>query len=215
MRMWNGRGKYDDVPAQTRRLPRRRARLCLPETAWAASTACFWTCASPVRSVWNDGLMTTNGERAYAVLKASLGEPEGAGEWFLVDQKRINEFAEVTEDRQFIHVDPEQCATLSPWGVPIAHGFLTLSLLTPLMSSMPQDPKVQEGILMGVNYGFDKVRFVSPVKVDSKIRATSVVSAVDQKDPNTLQVTRTVTVEIEGETKPALVAEWVTRLVYG
>ncbi len=159
--------------------------------------------------------MTTNGESAYAFLQASLGKPEGTGEWFLVDQKRINEFADVTEDRQFIHVDPDKCAELSPWGVPIAHGFLTLSLLTPLVSSVPQDPKALKGIVMGVNYGFDKVRFVNPVKVNSKIRASSVVSAVDQKDPNTLQVTRTVTVEIEGETKPALVAEWVTRLVYG
>ena len=121
----------------------------------------------------------------------------------------------MTEDRQFIHVDPEACAQMSPWKVPIAHGFLTLSLLTELMSCVQQDPKTLEGILMGVNYGFDKVRFVSPVKVDSKIRAVGTVSAVDQKDPNTLQVTRTVTVEIEGETKPALVAEWVTRLVYG
>ncbi len=159
--------------------------------------------------------MATNGENAYAFLQGSVGKHEGTGEWFLVDQARINEFAEVTEDRQFIHIDPEKCAALSPWGVPIAHGFLTLSLLTPLVSSVPQDPKALEGILMAVNYGFDKVRFVSPVKVNSKIRATSVVSAVDQKDPNTVQATRTVTVEIEGETKPALVAEWVTRLIYG
>ncbi|MGB8652144.1 MAG: MaoC family dehydratase [Mycobacteriales bacterium] len=159
--------------------------------------------------------MTTNGENAYAVFQQAIGKPEGEGEWFLVDQKRINEFAEVTEDRQFIHVDPEQCAQLSPWGVPIAHGFLTLSLLTPLCASIPQDPKTLEGILMGVNYGFDKVRFVNPVKVNSKIRASSVLAAVEQKDPNTLQVTRTVTVEIEGESKPALVADWVARLVYG
>jgi acyl dehydratase len=157
----------------------------------------------------------TNGENAYAALKAAIGTTEGTGEWFLVDQKRINEFAEVTEDRQFIHVDPEQCAQLSPWGVPIAHGFLTLSLLVPLCASIPQDLKSLEGILMGVNYGFDKVRFITPVKVDSRIRATSVIAAVELKDPNTLQVTRTVTVEIEGETKPALVADWVTRLVFG
>jgi acyl dehydratase len=159
--------------------------------------------------------MTTNGENAYALLHKAIGTPDGVGEWMLIDQARINDFAEVTEDRQFIHVDPEQCAALSPWGVPIAHGFLTLSLLTALMATVPQDPKVLEGILMGVNYGFDKVRFVNPVKVDSKIRAASVISAVEQKDANTLQVTRTVTVEIAGETKPALVAEWVTRLVYG
>ena len=159
--------------------------------------------------------MTTNGENAYAVLQAAIGKSEGEGEWFLVDQDRINAFAEVTEDRQFIHVDPEQCAQLSPWGVPIAHGFLTLSLLTHLLASVPQDPKSLEGILMGVNYGFEKVRFVNPVKVGSKIRGASSISAVELKDPSTLHLTRTVTVEIEGETKPALVAEWVTRLVFG
>ena len=156
----------------------------------------------------------TNGDNAYAVLQKAVGTTEGSGEWFLIDQKRINDFADVTEDHQFIHVDPEQCADLSPWGVPIAHGFLTLSLLTALCSTLPRDPKILEGIAMGINYGFDKIRFVSPVKVDSRVRATSVVAAVEQKDPNTLQVTRTVTVEIEGETKPALVADWVTRSVY-
>jgi acyl dehydratase len=159
--------------------------------------------------------MATNGEKAYEKFSGAIGEQEGAGEWLTIDQERINAFADVTEDHQFIHVDPEQCKTLSPWGVPIAHGFLTLSLLTKLSESVPQDLSRLEGILMGVNYGFDKVRFVNPVKVDSKVRASSVLSAVDLKDPNTLQVTRTVTVEIEGETKPALVAEWVTRLVYG
>lgn len=157
----------------------------------------------------------THAENAFAALTETIGKPGGEGDWFLVDQKRINDFAEVTEDRQFIHVDPEQCAQLSPWGVPIAHGFLTLSLLTVLMGSVPQDPKTLEGIVMGVNYGFEKVRFINPVKVDAKVRAATTVSAVEQKDPNTLQVTRTVTVEIEGEAKPALVAEWVTRLVYG
>jgi acyl dehydratase len=101
-----------------------------------------------------------------------------------------------------------------PWGVPIAHGFLTLSLLTKLMESVPQPPERREGAVMGINYGFDKVRFVAPVKVGSKVRASSVLAAVDQKDPSTLQVTRTVTVEIEGEAKPALVADWVTRAVY-
>ena len=159
--------------------------------------------------------MATNGENAYEVLTAAIGRAEGAGDWFLVDQARIDAFAEVTEDRQFIHVDPARSAELSPYGVTIAHGFLTLSMLSHLSSSVPQDPKSLEGVVMGINYGFEKVRFVAPVKVDSRIRASSVVSAVDQKDPNTLQVTRTVTVEIEGESKPALVAEWVTRSIYG
>jgi acyl dehydratase len=159
--------------------------------------------------------MATHGEQAYELFSKAIGEQEGAGEWLLIDQARINAFADVSEDHQFIHVDPEQCKTLSPWGVPIAHGFLTLSLLTKLAESVPQDMSRLDGILMGVNYGFEKVRFVNPVKVDSKVRASSVLTAVDKKDPNTLQVTKTFTVEIEGESKPALVAEWVTRLVYG
>ena len=159
--------------------------------------------------------MATNGEQAYELFSGAIGEAEGAGDWLLVDQARIQAFADVTEDHQFIHVDPEQCKQLSPWGVPIAHGFLTLSLLTKLSETVPQDLRRLTGIVMGVNYGFEKVRFINPVKVDSRIRASSVLAAVDLKDPNTLQVTRTLTVEIEGESKPALVADWVTRLVYG
>lgn len=159
--------------------------------------------------------MASNGERAFQVHQAGLGSSEGPGQWLVVTQERINAFADVTEDRQFIHVDPEACKTLSPWGVPIAHGFLTLSLLTRLAESVPQPPQRLEGIVMGVNYGFDKVRFVAPVKVGSRIRATAVLTAVDARDANTLQVTKSYTVEIEGESKPALVAEWVTRLIYG
>jgi acyl dehydratase len=159
--------------------------------------------------------MATHGEQAYELFSKAIGEEEGTGDWIEIDQARINAFADVTEDHQFIHVDPEQCTALSPWGVPIAHGFLTLSLLTKLAESVPQDMSRLTGIVMGVNYGFEKVRFVNPVKVGSRIRARSTLTAVDQKDPNTLQVTKTYTIEIEGESKPALVAEWVTRLVYG
>ena len=159
--------------------------------------------------------MPTHAENAYALFHAAIGEPEGTGEWFEVTQERIDAFAEVTEDRQFIHVDPEQAAQLSPWGVTIAHGFLTLSMLTHLSASLPSPPERLAGIVMGLNYGFEKVRFVSPVKVGSRIRVTSVVKAVEQKDANSLQTTRTMTVEIEGEDKPALVADWLTRLVYG
>ena len=158
--------------------------------------------------------MATNGEKAYEAMQAALGEAEGSGDWFEIDQARIDAFADVSGDHQFIHVDPEACKTMSPWGVPIAHGFLTLSLLTKLMESVPQPPERREGAVMGINYGFEKVRFVNPVKVGSKVRASSVLKQVDAKDPNTLQVTRTVTVEIEGESKPALVADWVTRAVY-
>jgi acyl dehydratase len=159
--------------------------------------------------------MTTKGEAAYELFKAAIGDSEGTGDWVEVTQDRINTFADVTEDHQFIHVDPEACKEMSPWGVPIAHGFLTLSLLTHLSGSIPQPAERFDGIVMGVNYGFEKVRFINPVKVGSRIRASSVLTAVDQKDPNTLQTTRTFTVEIEGEDKPALVADWITRLVYG
>ena len=159
--------------------------------------------------------MATNGEQAYELFSKAVGETEGSGDWFEITQERINAFADVTEDHQFIHVDPEACKQMSPWGVPIAHGFLTLSLLTKLSETVPQDMSRLNGIVMGVNYGFDKVRFVNAVKVGSRIRATSVLASVDQKDPNTLQVTKTITVEIDGEAKPALVADWVTRLVYG
>jgi len=158
--------------------------------------------------------MSEASEKAFALFTAAIGETEGTGEWFEVTQEDINTFADVTRDHQFIHVNPEACATMSPWGVPIAHGFLTLSMLTHLSASIPMDPSRLEGIVMGVNYGFDKVRFVNPVKVGSRIRATSVIGAAELKGDQ-VQVTRNMTVEIEGQEKPALVADWLTRLVYG
>jgi acyl dehydratase len=159
--------------------------------------------------------MATAAEDAYKKFDEAVGTTEGTGDWFEVNQDQINAFADVTHDHQFIHVDPTQAAELSPWKVTIAHGFLTLSLLTHLSGSIPQDMSRLAGIMMGVNYGFDKVRFINPVKVDSRVRASSVLKSAELRDPNTLHVTRTVTVEIEGEEKPAIVADWVTRLVYG
>ncbi|MGN6609241.1 MAG: MaoC family dehydratase [Jatrophihabitans sp.] len=156
----------------------------------------------------------THADDAFASFQQRLGQPEGTGDWWTVTQEQIDAFADVTDDHQFIHVDPARAATESPWGTTIAHGFLTLSLLTPLSSSIPARSETLTGILMGVNYGFDKVRFINPVKVGSRIRASSVLAKAEQRDANTLQVTRAVTVEIEGESKPALSAEWITRLVY-
>jgi acyl dehydratase len=153
-------------------------------------------------------------ETAYELLKAAIGETEGTSDWLEITQERINQFADVTEDHQFIHVDPEKAAELSPWGVTIAHGFLTLSLLVKLSSTIQQPMERFDGLVMGVNYGFEKIRFIQAVKVGSRIRCTSVLSGVELKDPNTLHTIRTMTVEIEGESKPALVAEWITRLVY-
>src|SRR4051794_9815412 len=158
--------------------------------------------------------MTSNGERAAELIGKSVGTPLGSGEWLEVDQERINGFADVTDDHQFIHVDPERCKELSPWGVPIAHGFLTLSMLTRLYGSIPKDMSAYTGVVMGVNYGFEKVRFINPVKVGSKIRATSVFKAAELKDANTVHTTASITVEIDGESKPALVADWITRLVF-
>jgi acyl dehydratase len=157
----------------------------------------------------------SKGDDAYELFKAAVGTSEGTGDWLEVSQDRIDAFADVTEDHQFIHVDPKLAAELSPWGTTIAHGFLTLSLLVKLSESIPQPPERLDGIVMGVNYGFDKVRFISPVKVGSRIRCSSVLASVEQKDENTLQTTRTMTVEIDGESKPALVADWISRLIYG
>ena len=144
-----------------------------------------------------------------------VGSEEGVGEWFAIDQSRINAFADATLDHQFIHVDPEKAAKLSPYKVTIAHGFLTLSLLPFLQSSIPPaDPEAYQGLVMGVNYGLDKVRFPAPVKVDSSVRATRELVEATLVAPNTLQLKQKVTVEIVGEPKPGCVAEFLTRLIY-
>jgi acyl dehydratase len=152
---------------------------------------------------------------ALAKLEKLVGSEEGVGEWFAVDQDRIDLFAEATLDHQFIHVDPEKAAKLSPYKVTIAHGFLTLSLIPYLGGKIPPpDPSAFQGIVMGVNYGLEKVRFPSPVKVGSRVRARRTLASVEQKAPNTLQLKQVVNIEIEGESKPACVAETLTRLVY-
>jgi acyl dehydratase len=156
----------------------------------------------------------SNAEKAYEIWKAAEGQDEGVGEWMEIGQDRIDQFADVTIDHQFIHVDPER-AKDTPFGGTIAHGFLTLSMLTHLDTTIPKgDPARFEGVVMGVNYGFDKVRFVSPVRAGSRVRARSTLAAVELKG-DAIQTTRTMTVEIEGEDRPALVADWITRVFYG
>jgi acyl dehydratase len=160
--------------------------------------------------------MASNAEKAAEIFKQYLNKEDEPGQWFLVDQDRINKFADCTLDHQFIHVDPEKSAQLSPFKVTIAHGFLTLSMLTHLGGTV-KTPYLEaySGIMMGVNYGFEKVRFVSPVKVNSKIRMRRELIAVELKNANTIHLTSKCTVDIEGDQKPACVAEWITRLIYG
>ncbi len=150
-------------------------------------------------------------EAALVVLREQIGA-ETQGEWFVVDQEHIDAFADVTHDHQFIHVDPERAETETPFGGTVAHGFLTLSLLTHLVESMRLVPDV-DGLRMGINYGFDRVRFINPVRAGSRVRATGGVSAVELKGTS-VQPTFAITVEIEGEERPALYAEWISRLVY-
>jgi acyl dehydratase len=160
--------------------------------------------------------MSSKAEDALAVFKSYEGEEEGVGEWFEVDQERINLFADATMDHQFIHIDPEKAAELSPYKVTIAHGFLTLSLIVHLGGSIPpKKPEALEGVYMGVNYGLDKARFPGPVPVNSKVRARHKLMSAELKGENTIQVKRQVTIELDGVEKPVCVAESLTRLMYG
>ena len=140
-----------------------------------------------------------------ADLSAHIGQEMGVSDWIVVDQARIQAFADCTEDWQFIHVDPEG-AKHTPFGGTIAHGFLTLSLLSKM--TFEASPPL-EGVVMGVNYGFDKVRFLQPVKSGSKIRGRFKLIEATEKNPGQWLLKHEVTVEIEGETKPALIAEWL------
>ena len=142
-------------------------------------------------------------------LIALAGSETGVSRWFAIDQKRIDAFAEITEDRQFIHIDPE-AARASPFGETIAHGFLTLSMLSALaMDALP----AIEGRAMGVNYGFEKLRFISPVRAGRRVRGRFVLMEAKVRQSKTLQSLTNVTVEIEGEDKPALIADWLSLYV--
>ena len=135
-----------------------------------------------------------------------IGKEVGVSDWLTLDQDRINQFADVTEDHQFIHIDPE-AAKATPFGGAIAHGFLTLSMLSKLAAG---NVLILEGVKMGVNYGFEKVRFVSPVKSGKRIRGRFKLMSAAEKMPGQWSFKYAATVEIEGEAKPALIAEWLT-----
>lgn len=135
-----------------------------------------------------------------------MGADMGTSDWFLIDQGRINAFADCTDDHQFIHVDPERAAS-TRFGGTIAHGFLSLSMLSYFAESVGC---VFENMVMGINYGFDKVRFLAPVKVNKRIRAHARLLDVQEKKPGHFLIQQEVTIEIEGETTPALIAEWLS-----
>ena len=140
-------------------------------------------------------------------MQALVGTEVGVSDWITVDQPLIDLFANATHDHQFIHVDPERAKAESPFGGTIAHGFLTLSLL----SAMNFDclPKIREQT-MGINYGFDRIRFMSPVKSGSRVRGTFRLAEAKFRGASMLMTTYEVSVEIEGERKPALTANWIT-----
>ena len=141
----------------------------------------------------------------------AIGTKFEPGPWIDVTQDRINSFADCTEDHQFIHVD-EEAAKNTPFGGTIAHGFLTLSLLPKLAEGTGVIP---ENVVMGLNYGFDKVRFLAPVKSGKRVRAHAEVADITRKDDNRFLVKQALSVEIEGEETPALVAEWLTMVIAG
>ena len=155
----------------------------------------------------------SNAAKAYEFLKAQEGNHEGEGDWLLVDQDRINMFADATLDHQFIHIDPERALKETPFGSTIAHGFLTLSLLVHLDGTIKRETPPLDGFVMGINYGLNKVRFLSPVNVNSRIRASSVLSDVTLKGSAIDQI-RTITIEIEGKEKPAAAIESIIRMVF-
>ena len=147
---------------------------------------------------------------AVADLKGRVGEEIGVSDWIEVTQDRITRFAEATEDRQWIHVDPARAATESPFKTTIAHGFLTLSLV----SVMLRNAIAITGVRMAINYGSNRVRFVAPVPSGSKVRGRFVLAGAEDAG-GSIQATWAITVEREGEQKPACVAEWLVRYYPG
>ena len=143
-------------------------------------------------------------------LQEMVGKDLGVSNWVKVDQNRINSFAECTNDYQFIHLDEEKTRKHTPFGGTIAHGFLLLSLLSKFANELPFE-FVNKKIV--INYGFNKVRFISPVYAGKKIRAKFVLSEVSQRKGDQLLIKYEVNIEIEGEDKPAIFAEWLTLLV--
>src|SRR5690349_4799775 len=141
---------------------------------------------------------------------AMIGRELGVSDWKEIDQRRIDDFADVTEDHQWIHVDVDRARAESPYGAPIAHGFLTLSLIP----ALSKDNFRLENAKMAINYGLNKVRFVAAVPVDSSVRVRSELAGADKVDDTTVNLTVKHTIEIDGVDKPAAVAEMIVRALF-
>ena len=152
--------------------------------------------------------MTTRVLDSPEALKDLIGQEIAVTNWFTVTQERIQQFADATLDHQWIHVDVERARRESPFKAPIAHGFLTLSLLPHFMHEALQ---ITQGVRLGVNYGLNRVRFVSPVPAGSNIRARIVLQSLKDVPPNGVGVVFNATIEVEGGDRPCCVAEWVAR----
>ena len=136
-------------------------------------------------------------------LKSAVGSELGVSDWILIDQDRVNKFAEATGDFQWIHLDVERAARETPWKSTIAHGYLTLSLVPMIMAGIWKI----EGVASSINYGSNKVRFTAPVPAGSRVRGRGVLKAVDEQGPGSLRLTVEITVEREGQERPVCVAE--------
>ncbi len=156
-------------------------------------------------------------EQNLANLTPNVGQMMHESDWLTVKQERIDQFAQATGDHQWIHVDADRAKKESPYKDTIAHGFLTLSLISSLTKEVGDDGKAVStypGIKLAVNYGLNKVRFPAPVKVNTRIRSKVMLKEVKQVAPDTLQVVREVSIEAEGQSKPCCVAQTLTRLYF-
>jgi len=152
-------------------------------------------------------------EAALAEIESQVGQTTHVSEWMTIDQAQVNAFAGATHDHQWIHVDPERARAESPFGTPVAHGFLTLSLVPCLRGLVDASKPLFPGVKNVINYGLNKVRFPAPVPVDARIRGNFTLSSVSQK-PDALELVEVFSAEVEGQERPACVAETIMRLYF-
>jgi acyl dehydratase len=156
--------------------------------------------------------MASDIDAALADMQAQIGTEVGVSNWITVDQAMIDTFGNITQDTQWIHMDPTRAAAESPFGAPIAHGFLTLSLASRFVYDCFTPPP---GQAMGINYGFNKLRFLAPVPAGARVRGRFILNSVVKRSETALLRETGLTIEIEGQDTPALVADWLGMTVFG